>query len=495
MPNIIQCIMRVIRPFAVIAIIGIPIEPVQAGLDYPDPAIHTAEGMQIFMPLVLHYSTTSVPGAVTYYISPSGSDQNHGTSEYAPWASFERAWQDLYPGDTLILLDGVYYQSISPHIRSGETGKPITIRAKNDGNAIIDGQNDRIPVEIQRRDFYIIEGIVARNSNYHVFWIKDADHNILRRVSGYNANTDANAHVFTIVGAENNLVEDCIASGSGRKMILIFMANNNTIRRCYTDWRQWDGREWGSCWPWGEGLEIYGGSYNTIENSIAYGNVPRAGISLMAQNPQVASGNNILGSMAILSGMQDINSIMEWADSRPQPSDYTCVQDFENWPSLRAGFRMGDNGEMRDNLFQDIFAWGNAGLGLTYHQAGDILPTSNNRVNRATIITSGLDNKVQFGGINTDAIQSELTDRFDAVENSQIENIFINYNSDGTRNMTSMTGEGARLTHRYIDGTLTTQSLWPWPMEDRIQAELGISVTDMMTNLIFGTNNLAEIYD
>ena len=77
----------------------------------------------------------------------------------------------------------------------------------------------------------------------------------------------------------------------------------------------------------------------------------------------------------------------------------------------------------------------------------------------------------------------------------QIENIFINYNSDGTRNMTSMTGEGARLTHRYIDGTLTTQSLWPWPMEDRIQAELGISVTDMMTNLIFGTNNLAEIYD
>jgi hypothetical protein len=54
--------------------------------------------------------------------------------------------------------------------------------------------------------------------------------------------------------------------------------------------------------------------------------------------------------------------------------------------------------------------------------------------------------------------------------------------------MTSLDGEGARLTNRYVDGVLTDQPLWPWPMEDRIQAELGFSVTDFMTKLIFGTS-------
>jgi hypothetical protein len=31
-----------------------------------------------------------------------------------------------------------------------------------------------------------------------------------------------------------------------------------------------------------------------------------------------------------------------------------------------------------------------------------------------------------------------------------------------------------------------SQLLWPWPMEDRIHSELGISITQEMTDLIFG---------
>ena len=57
-----------------------------------------------------------------------------------------------------------------------------------------------------------------------------------------------------------------------------------------------------------------------------------------------------------------------------------------------------------------------------------------------------------------------------------------------------MVGEGARLTYQYVNGVMTTDPLWPWPMEGRIQAELGISVTAMMTDLIFGTTDLSEIY-
>jgi hypothetical protein len=36
---------------------------------------------------------------------------------------------------------------------------------------------------------------------------------------------------------------------------------------------------------------------------------------------------------------------------------------------------------------------------------------------------------------------------------------------------------GAEVLYRYIDGKLTSIPLWPWPMEDRIKAETGYSVT------------------
>ena len=67
--------------------------------------------------------------AADYYVSPSGSDSNSGTSELSPWATFSHAWGILQSGDNLILLDGTYYQGIVPTI-NGFAGNPITIKAK-----------------------------------------------------------------------------------------------------------------------------------------------------------------------------------------------------------------------------------------------------------------------------------------------------------------------------------------------------------------------------
>jgi hypothetical protein len=431
----------------------------------------------------------------TYYISPTGNDNRSGQSEGQAWATFERAWQDLYPGDTLILLDGTYYQKIHPNKRNGEPGNPITIRAQNDGKAIIDGQSVRIPVQLGEAwpgpigQYYVIEGIVAKNSSDSVYKILD-DNNVLRRVSGFNANTDINAHVFAIFYSNNNLIEDCLASGSGRKMAVIYKGDGNTIRRCFADWHEWDGRDWHDCWPWGDGIEIYDGNYNTIENSITYGKTPTWAISLLASSSNSqAIGNKILGTMAIMGGMDDNGSVMDWGDTRPQPTTHTCVRDF-TWPSQRAGITVHDSGLLKDNLLQDIFAYGNAGLGLSFVGSHLHPNNSNNRVNRATIISNGLDNPNgpwpgTFGGKNTDALQSEL-DRFTSIENSYIENIFVDWPNfpNGQRNLNSMNGEGARLSTRYVDGVLTNQPLWPWPMEERIQAEIGVSVTDLVMPLV-----------
>lgn len=416
----------------------------------------------------------------TYYISPSGgNDNNSGLTPAEAWATFDRALNgslpsnQLEPGDTLIIKDGVYYQSIRPGYGvGGEPGNPITIRAQNDGKAIIDGQGVRTPVYLGDQGYFIIEGIIAQNSPFDVYHIL-TDGNILRRVSAYNADNDYNSSVYSIQGV-NNLLEDCVASGTGRKMILLFAGEYNTVRRCFADWRQFDGREWNQCWPWGDGIEIYNSDYSIVENSIAYSRASELGIGINAQGDAI--GNKILGSMAILTGMKEDGTPMVWNPPRPQPSIDECVYDPIHQP--RRGFSLYESGSPAiDNLFQDIFAWGSAGRGLEYQQGVAHPDTRNNRVNRATIYNNGLNNPEIFGGIGTDAIQSSIS-KFDSVDNSYIETI---YTGSG---YTSQYGEGARLTHRYVDGVLTDEPLWPWPMEARIQAELGYSVTDIMTDIL-----------
>ena len=488
--------------------------PVQADSPVTEPDTDEAEAAEnaIFLPIVPFGTQSSVDptatpsaaptksptppppgypaGDTTYYISPAGDDSRSGLSEAEAWATFALAWQRMRPGDSLVLMDGVYYQSLDPGI-SGQAGNPITIKAHHDGKAIIDGQRVRDPVYLRgNRHFFIIEGIVAKNGNTisgngNVIKI-ESDYNIFRRVSAYDANTDANSTVIRIPG-DYNLVEDCVAYGTGRKMIMT-MGAHNTIRRCFADWRSWDGRDRSNCWPWGDGIEIYNGDYNIIENSISYSRNPTQSINVLAQGGNPAIGNKVLGSMAILSGMNEDGTPMVWGDTRPQPTEYTCVRNFD-WPGQRAGFNVYESGSAQiGNLWQDIFAYGSAGLGVAWVTGVASPETNNNRIIRATVFNNGLDNPDHWGGIHTDAIQSDL-DKFDSVGNSFIQNIYL-----GSGNNKTMNGEGARLTHRYVDGELTNEPLWPWPMEDRIQAELGISVTDMMTNLIFGTSDLSEIY-
>ena len=89
---------------------------VKADFDTPNPAASSSGGTTIFLPIIqkpIYYSSQS-GNYSTYYISPNGSDSNSGTSETTPWATFDHAWQYLYPSDTLILLDGVYRQTLIP---------------------------------------------------------------------------------------------------------------------------------------------------------------------------------------------------------------------------------------------------------------------------------------------------------------------------------------------------------------------------------------------
>src|SRR3989344_5695712 len=101
--------------------------------------------------------------AATYYVSPTGNDSSAGTSTSSPWATFNHAWQNLYPGDTLYLMNGIYKQALSPNVRSGQAGNPITIKAQNPGQATVDGNYDHIPVSISG-EYFVVEDLLVQHS-------------------------------------------------------------------------------------------------------------------------------------------------------------------------------------------------------------------------------------------------------------------------------------------------------------------------------------------
>ena len=439
----------------------------------------------------------ALPLQHTYYISPQGDDDNAGTTLRKPWRTFAHAWEVLQPGDTLLLLDGAYTASttglIQPNIRNGKPGKPITIKALNDGKAVVDGEGQDIPVRLGENwgpdgpigDWFVVEGVVARNGTLSSIRLEHANHNVLRRVSAYDADPDDNSLAIGIVWSDHNLVEDCVAAGTGRYMINVFTSRDNTIRRCFTMWQQWDGRHFcGVSWPNGNNVGIYNSSNTTVENVIAYGRA-LTGIFIQANDDAaVADNNQVLGSMALLQGADYDGSLWTYRTGERQPTarpgpisnpyGEPCPDNITQWEwgGHRQGFNLYGQGELHDNVFRDILATGNVGVGWGSQHPGGPGPVGA-VIDHATIYGNGSDitgwEAAQGGDIYIDRRDEVLTNGGLTVTNSRIAN-----------SPWASQGEGARFQYRYVDRQLTGQPLLPWPMEGRIKDELELSVNELI---------------
>jgi hypothetical protein len=443
----------------------------------------------------------------TYYISPIGNDNFSGLSTQQPWATFTHAWTILQPGDTLSLMDGTYYQTINPAI-NGQPGKYITIKALNDGKAFIDGQGQQDTIVLGKPwndgaaddlpnpqgNYFDVEGIVAFNSSSTVYMVY-ARNVILRRDSGYNSNPLFNEGIFEVWSKgtpevpANILIEDSVGAGSARKVFLAYDTYVNVIfRRNFAAWQWWSGDNFcQSYWPQADGIEIYPLAYggqpptsnnSIVENNINFGLTPDYGISL-APNPtgenKSINGNNFLGDISIGSGMiwdnvqrkfipapYDQSTCTYNGIQKPSAcSESQCI-DFPNNYVYRSGFVLGSSigTLMKNNLFQDLFAWGNGSLGLTTGASWESGST-NNRLIRVTLVNNGQGDPAPVIGTGVDAGASDLA-RFDIKSDLKIGSV----SGDSP-----YTGSGAQLQYRYVGGVLTNVPLWPWPMEERIKKE------------------------
>lgn len=80
-----------------------------------------------------------------------------------PGDALNRVLSGMEPGDTLVLAEGVYRGAIEP-TRSGTTEAWITLRAAEDGKAVIDATGNDATVRHNGTRFIRLEGLVFRNA-------------------------------------------------------------------------------------------------------------------------------------------------------------------------------------------------------------------------------------------------------------------------------------------------------------------------------------------
>lgn len=79
--------------------------------------------------------------ASTYYVSPAGDDANDGRSTATPFRTVQRCAAEATPGDTCLIREGVYRETVRP-TRSGTATAPITFASYPGERATVSGADE-----------------------------------------------------------------------------------------------------------------------------------------------------------------------------------------------------------------------------------------------------------------------------------------------------------------------------------------------------------------
>ncbi|PCL90523.1 DUF1565 domain-containing protein [Paenibacillus lautus] len=101
-----------------------------------------------------------------YYVSPQGKDANPGTMN-APLDSIQKAIELVKPGGSVILLEGVYHQTVSIEKSGSSDQGYISLRSAKGHTAVMDGKGVQ-PVEngvihIDNASYVRVEGLEIRH--------------------------------------------------------------------------------------------------------------------------------------------------------------------------------------------------------------------------------------------------------------------------------------------------------------------------------------------
>jgi hypothetical protein len=386
-------------------------------------------------------ASASAP-ACDYYASPTGSGSNSGLTPLRPFRP-QDFWALARPGKTLCLLDGTYRGApfmLAPPTQGeptlvGTSAKPITIRALNDGQVRIDGQGVRRPVLIGAASWVLLEGFDACCSSENVVSIFDSHDVTLRRIVAWDAKDVPDISDYMVLTASYSprvTFEDVAGFGRGRK-IFQFIANTTNGSICRRCWGRWEGYESIRSKPRIGFQSSYRAPNTLAENVLMTWSAEQVSANLGAPDTVLFVSNEAAGLLRVLGSVAYVKGnaasfhpadLVEnhIADGNILLQDMIVVIEPGFFPS-KIGFSLRNVRNPPALTATRLSFWGGSGT----NRIGNQWEQTNVCASR------------KFPG--------------------QCPNPYTGAN-------------GANVCKRYVNGTLTNDVLWPWPMDQRIKAAL-----------------------
>ena len=432
----------------------------------------------------------------------------------------------MIDGDDLTLKDGTYDNAldmiIPPQTLDGTDGDHVVISAENDGEVFIDGGGTLTPVKLNQNDYFDLAGFNMANAgtgnNGRVLWVYESSHVTVKRVIGWDATTgiDENSTVFNVSAsvlgaAEDVLFEDCAGWGGGRKIFQMYKMDDVTFRRNFF---MWGG---GTARVFSLGMTLAYQSTNTLlENNIGTWdetNQPKLATNrngiFSADSTSAGGGYQILGNIAYFLAAQEsgggANVVARHFNLGEAGVDAASNITFTN---NIAYTDRNDITPLRSPRTTGAFSYFTA-IGGTYWSIPDAVQIDNQTGTFDYVIQMN-SNKDGVGVDGNDFDYIWFFNNIDDYDGTAPANFTTGSDPDligncgnilqygCTTNIPEVGGQdvGAKIQYRYVDGVLTGDELWPWPMNDRIAAAMvdsgydanggldGNGGTDL-TNLIF----------
>jgi hypothetical protein len=428
--------------------------------------------LRLLLTLILVLVSCSPLFASTYYVGVAGSGSI--CSSGSP-CSMSTGLGKLAAGDTLIVNDGTYQgaSSMISQPPSGTSGSYITIKAANDGGAIIDGQNTNTPLYAYSRNYIKIEGFKFKNGPYYVGQLGEDPNGVsyweIRRCAfegGTGSESGAYASTLLVGYSNHVLFEDCWVYGKGRYKFHTFRSTYLTYRRCIA---RYDATTVYSGNPQA-GFSTYDVSNSIWENCISLdgqqstevdaasfylpanydGSNDNSFLGCIAVNdqipgfsvdPNVSSANNAYTNCAVLDGNYGFNIQKSYASN-------TTIDHGLSWSNSVRGFTVGS---ATGTVLKNSMIHSNV-LGVN----GGISPTYSDVYNNSTTYGGG-------ASAGTGMITSNPLLLYP---------VRIETGSPAKGAAQDGGDMGATILKKYVDGSITTDNLWPWPYEDRIKADI-----------------------
>ena len=169
--------------------------------------------------------------AANYYISPTGNDTSGNGTTGNPWKTLDKAMSVGSGGDTYIFKDGAYNYAgieLDASIKNGSAGAYTTIRAENDGGAVItqmDGFN------LDGGAYVKIEGFKFNYAGSKLIY--KSNHIKVLRCAMQGGPSSGNTVQGDATESSYILFEDCWFYGpGGRYNLLIYYSDHVIARRC-----------------------------------------------------------------------------------------------------------------------------------------------------------------------------------------------------------------------------------------------------------------------